>query len=292
MTGHDLPTPTARFMLDHDRGGALSIDYVSNEVRRLLARWGLLPSREHPRQGGMCYVVGCEDDAEKYILKVDRNRTFAGREIVALGAWNGRGAVRLADSTEIPMGTALLLERLEGRAYSSLRDRHLSLLADLLGQLHQGPTEGLGLPSAREQLTDIMALVQPVAEKAGHGHVHRQLLAMGTSLLATEADDDVLIHGDLSPSNVFETSEGTLRAVDPYGYIGPSARDIGEAAVLNAATSALTESVSMLSRACQADPARVMGFARLSAWTAAFCGVGYHNGDADRLIAFASETIR
>ncbi len=86
-------------------------------VARLCERWDLVVDGS-PMHGELSLVVPVSREGDRLVLKVAWLDETTAHEAVALGVWDGRGAVKLFASD--PELGALLLERVE--SHRSLQD--------------------------------------------------------------------------------------------------------------------------------------------------------------------------
>ena len=157
-------------------------------------------------------VVAFTKDAVLKISKVDDEQTA-----LVLNHYNGHGAVKLLRSD----GNATLLERVvPGTHLSSIDDNEAThVLCEVIRQLHSN--KGL------LDLPNIAALQKGFRNVAQIPYeLVKQANDIYTDLLSSQ-DNPVVLHGDLHHDNVlFDDNRGWL-AIDPKGYIGEPAYEVG-----------------------------------------------------------------
>jgi streptomycin 6-kinase len=166
-------------------------------------------------------------DGSDAVLKVSAPHPEADHEAAALGAWDGDGAIRLLGVAD-DLG-ALLLERAPGSALLEAEAEDVAPVgAELAARLHRAapPPE---LPS----LTDVLGGWADETERvaAATGRLDGDdLLVLGLRLMRTAPDevasaDQVLLHGDLNPTNVLRSRRAPWLAIDPQPMVGDPAYD-------------------------------------------------------------------
>jgi len=195
---------------------------------RLVDAWGL--ELGEPFDLTLNWVAPARRDGEEVVLKVGLTRDgHLAREAAALGAWAGRGAVRLlrADLDR----QALLLERaLPGTPVARLvrydDEAATGAAVGVLRRLHAAPVPPGVLPLAER----IGAFDEHLAH-AGHDRfVPRPLVERAREVareLLADRRPAVLLHGDLHHGNVLRAEREDWLAVDPHGVAGEAAYDAG-----------------------------------------------------------------
>lgn len=221
------------------QGGAhpaapLSGDDWLNELPRtvaeVLAEWDLIPAG--PTFHGTCAlvipVIGAE--AGEAVLKLSWPHAEAASEHLALGAWGGRGAVRLIRAD--PRRFALLLQRLDATDLAEVYiDQACEIIGDRLADLdvpgHPKVPRLLDqAPRWQHKLKSSSTLPPRVADEAGR-------------LLSELSGDDSyqsLLHTDLHYANVLASTpeaspfvSADWRAIDPKPLVGDRAYEIAPA---------------------------------------------------------------
>ena len=107
------------------------LDGLPARVAALCAAWDLVVEDTPPLAGALALVVLVRRGEERLALRVRWPEPGQAAEVVALRAWDGRGAVRLVAVD--PAGDALLLERLD--PHRTLRDLPVERAAVVTGRL-------------------------------------------------------------------------------------------------------------------------------------------------------------
>ncbi len=206
------------------------LDELPRTVAELLAAWELTPTGR-PRHGTCAVVLPVRDAVNgEAVLKLSWPHAEAATEHLALGAWGGRGAVRLIRAD--PRRSALLLQRLDVTDLTELyTDRACEIIGERLADLDvpghpKIPRVRDQAPRWRGKLKRSSALPPRIADQAGH-------------LLGELIRDDTretLLHTDLHYENVLaraaeaspDTSEDWL-AIDPKPLVGDRAYEIAPA---------------------------------------------------------------
>jgi streptomycin 6-kinase len=167
-------------------------------------------------------------DGSDAVLKVSAPHPEADHEAAALAAWDGDGAIRLLGVAD-DLG-ALLLERCApGSALLEAEAEAVAPVgAELAARLHRAAPPP-GLPS----LTDVLGGWADETERvaAATGRLDGDdLLVLGLHLMRTAPDEvapegQVLLHGDLNPTNVLRARRGSWLAIDPQAMVGDPAYD-------------------------------------------------------------------
>lgn len=181
------------------------------------------------------------------------------REVAALTAYSGRGAVDLLDRDD-PRG-ALLLERGDpGRTLAELgpdQDAEATaIICSVMQRLWCAPPSDSGLPSLVEYGR---AFADYDRRYAGAGPVPARLVEQAGELLeelSATSQRQVLLHGDLHHHNVLQARRETWLAIDPHGLIGDPGFDVG-AMLYNPVTSDADQLLALL-------PARLQQISELT----------------------------
>ena len=206
-------------------------DELPNLLHALAEAWGIALGSPIPR-GSVSVVIRCRlRDGRCAVLKVSPDRARLAGEAAALGSWatphtpavlaldEGLGALLLE---AIEPGTPLV----ERAAYPSLES-----VAELLNCLHRDGVPDPSYPPLEQRVaylfdssTKLYAVYPELAER-----VPPELYERGRRLatqLAADTAPTVLLHGDLTPSNILDGGEQRgLVAVDPAPCLGDAAFD-------------------------------------------------------------------
>jgi len=211
------------------------------------------------------------------VLKVSRPAWTLEPEVVALGAWNGHGAVQCHGYA--PTDNAVLLQRLDGNRSLDVVpdiDDACRAAASVLAELHRvRPPRGF-----RHLVVEAQALAEEIRHRS-RGPLpdalsQRQVeQAIDTWEGVRPEPADRLLHNDAHFLNVLATIEGeqSWLAIDPYPFVGPVAIELvpllrnrwADAAVTGDADRALRQRVDMMSEIIGGDPARARAFAQAAA---------------------------
>lgn len=171
-------------------------------------------------------------DGERVVLKVNLPTQESLTEVEALRIFDGYGAVRLLESDADLR--ALLLERLDpGLPVSSLRDdvAETSAAADVMRRLWRPAPAEHGFPLAVEWLADARGRDVLPETKAEHPWISEALAAANE--LASEPQQQLLLHGDLHHDNILSSQRDGWLAIDPQGVIGEASWEIAPFLVNN-----------------------------------------------------------
>ncbi|MER5178928.1 aminoglycoside phosphotransferase family protein [Streptomyces sp. NPDC002896] len=207
-----------RWQLEGEQGRAW-IQALPEHVEALLARWDLAPDGE-AMHGYNGMVLPVRRGQERCALKVSwPPETAACREALALEIWEGRGAVRLLETS--PAEGALLLERANSRTL--LRDLALSAAVPVAGTLLR--RLAVPAPAGPRRLSEVAAEIRDGLvdrwERLGRPFplgLADQVrdLAGGLSLRT----GSLLVNHDLHYDNVLAADREPWLAIDPKVYAG------------------------------------------------------------------------
>jgi streptomycin 6-kinase len=255
-------------------GAAAWFDELPALLRTLVERWEIELGSPIPR-GSVSVVVRCRlRDGRRGVLKVSPDRARLAGEAAALESWATphTPAVLALDER---LG-ALLIEGIEpgtaldeSAAYPSLES-----VAELLTSLHTAGVPAPAYPPLEHRVaylfdssTKLYAADPELAER-----VPTELYERGRRLalrLAADAAPPVLLHGDLTPSNILDGGERRgLVAIDPAPCRGDAAFDAVDLVFWQASEIETIERRSdELAGAIGARPERLL------AWCTAFAGM-------------------
>jgi streptomycin 6-kinase len=249
-------------------------DELPDLLRTLAASWGIELGAPIPR-GSVSVVIRCRlRDSRRGVLKVSPDRARLATEAAALESWTTphTPAVLALDER---LG-ALLIEAIEpgtplvdSSAYPSLES-----VAEFLTSLHTHGVPDPSFPPLKQRVaylfdssTKLYAAYPELAER-----VPRELYDRGRRLamqLAADAAPTVLLHGDLTPSNILDGGrQRGLVAIDPAPCLGDAAFDAIDLVVWQADEIETIETRSdELAAAIGASPERLL------AWCTAFASM-------------------
>jgi streptomycin 6-kinase len=162
------------------------------------------------------------DDARPAMLKIGFPHEDGMGEPLALQLWHGRGAVELWAAD--PRRTALLLERLGAEDLTGVDPLEAcGVVGELYELIHRPPTP---------RLTDLRTLVarwlddvRALPHDAVPARFVEQALAAAPRLLTDEPQ--AVVHGDLHYENVLRGERWPWLAIDPKGFAGDPAYELG-----------------------------------------------------------------
>lgn len=205
------------------------LDGLPAQVAACCAAWGLRLDGA-PMHGGLSLVVPVRRGEERAVLKLVWAEGDAAHEALALGAWGGRGAVRLLAAA--PGRRALLLERLDHTRTlaAAPAGEAFAVVGGLLRRL------AVPAPPAAPRLAAVAAELAAGLpgrwERAGRP-MDRRLVDAACALVAELGGGagELLIHADLHDANVLagarESPDGERAtqwlAIDPKVVAGEPA---------------------------------------------------------------------
>lgn len=210
---------------------------LSGLAGEYLERWELAPERVLEPGGSISMVVLVRRaDGGPAALKLGMVTAETARESMALGCWDGHGAVRLLRAE--PEAGALLLERLQGDvSLRSLPEPRAMLEAvGVARRLWVIPAEGHGFTTVADHSTGLAERLRERSADltgAGAGALVDEALRLRDELSASQPEE-VLLHGDLHHGNVLASEPGEdgagarlpWLAIDPKPLVGERAWDL------------------------------------------------------------------
>ena len=240
----------------------------------LAEKWQFELGSQIPR-GSVAAVFHCRmADGRRAILKVSPDRRRLAFEAAAVGAWHTVHTPTVIAQDEL-LG-ALLIEAIEPGTPLSVTSIYPAAesVAELLGSLH-----GSGVPdSSYPTVEKRVAYLFDSSAKLYEGHtellalVPRTLFERGRQLATRLAQQDspiVLLHGDLTPSNILDGGvKRGLVAIDPAPCLGDAAFDAVDLILWQADDlETIAARIERLARATGVDAGRLLG------WCVAFAGM-------------------
>ncbi len=239
----------------------------------LSGRWQVECDSVIPR-GSVAVVVRCRmSDGRAAVLKISPDRRRLALEAAALRRWTtGHTPAVLALDSQLG---ALLLEAIEPGTPLDSTSAYPTLgsMAGLLNSLHVD-MPGSSYPAAAQRITYLFdssaklyqlhpqraELVSPELYEQGRQQAAR---------LAQDGSPTVLLHGDLTPSNILDGGERRgLVAIDPAPCLGDPAFDAIDMVFWQA-----DDVATIRARATSLAPAIATDVERLTAWCTAFAGM-------------------
>jgi streptomycin 6-kinase len=248
-------------------------DELPGVLGTLVERWGVELVSPIPR-GSVSVVIRCRtSDRRAAVLKVSPDRARLADEAAALGRWTTVHTPTVLAFDE-PLG-ALLVEAIEPGTpldVSSAYPGH-ERVAELLTALHANGVPDSSYPTVGQRvayLFDSSAKLYARRPKLAD-LVPTDLYERGRRLamrLASDASPTVLLHGDLTPSNILDGGERGLVAIDPAPCLGDAAFDAVDLILWQADDLETIEArVELVASPIGSDPERLL------AWCRAFAGM-------------------
>lgn len=200
-------------------------------LERFRQQWGVAELEPtFPYVGYSWVAPGKLADGTEVVLKLAPTDKEFANEIVALGLYDGRGAVRLLASEST--ATALLLERLRpgGTLAESVEDDTAAteFAAGVFGNLFRELPESHSFPTVERWG---QAFERVTAKyNGGSGIFPAELFQPAHQLyfdLCRSASKPVLLHGDLHHWNILSATREPWLAIDAKGVAGEPAYEVG-----------------------------------------------------------------
>jgi streptomycin 6-kinase len=267
------PGARERLTLRFGGGVATWFDELPDTLAELRALWSLELGEPIPR-GSVSVVFRCRAaDGRGAVLKISPDRARVAFEAAALRGWRTVHAPVVLALDE--QRGALLLEAIEPGTPLVVTGRYppLERVAELLESLHAG-VAAPSYPSVVRRAAYLFEASAKLYERdAGlESVVDRALYERGrlrAARLATDRVPAVLLHGDLTPSNILDGGgERGLVAIDPAPCVGDAAFDAVDVILWQADDVATVEARSeQLGAAAGVDAERLLG------WCVAFAAM-------------------
>ena len=268
--------PGARRRLVARFGGGVEawFDRLPGMLVALAERWDVELAAPIPR-GSVSVVFRCRmADGRGAVLKASPDRARLAYEAAALAGWRTVHTPSVLALDE-RLG-ALLLEAIEPGTplVDSSAYPELGSVAGLLNALHAAGVPDRAYPSVGERVARLFDASLKLYERHPEltALVPRELYERGRRLanrLARRGSPLVLLHGDLTPSNVLDGgTERGLVAIDPAPCVGDAAFDAVDLLLWQADDLGTIEArTERLAAATGADAERLRG------WCTAFAGM-------------------
>jgi streptomycin 6-kinase len=225
-----IPDELARAAAAEERGGWLA--GLPALVARIAAEWRIEVGSPFLPGGATAWVAPARDAGNDLVLKVCWPHPEAAHEADGLRTWDGAGAVRVHQATDLAEATVLLLERC--RPGTPLRalpaDEHDLVIAGLLQRLWVKPPPGHDFRPLSD-MCDYWAGRYEERSAAERSCLEAPLAEEGIQLLRAlprTSGDAVLLHTDLHAGNVLAAEREPWLAIDPKPYIGDPAYDVAQ----------------------------------------------------------------
>jgi streptomycin 6-kinase len=259
-----------------DRFG-IEVEAWFDELPAILAivsdRW-LIQRREQIPRGSVSIVFRCHIAAGRdAVLKISPDRARLASEAAALNAWR---SVHVPDAIRFDEDLgALLIEAIEPGTPLEMSSEYPSIeaIGELIGALHDG-TRDPSFPTVEQRVASLFDSSQGLYQR--HPEVAIVIppdrYQRGRELaerLARVEIRDVLLHGDLTPSNIlFGGEERGLVAIDPAPCIGDAAFDAVDLVLWRADTlTTIEHRAERLAVLMEVDASAILS------WCVAFAGM-------------------
>jgi streptomycin 6-kinase len=249
-------------------------DELPGVLRALAERWRFELGAPIPR-GSVSVVLRCwMADGRGAVLKVSPDRARLADEAAALAGWHGvRTPAVLALDEQLG---ALLLEAIEPGTPLVVSSTYpdTGSVAKLLSSLHASGVPDPTYPTVAQRVAYLFDASTKLYDRHPelNALVPSELYERGRRLatrLAQDASPLVLLHGDLTPSNLLDGgAERGLVAIDPAPCLGDPAFDAVDLLCWHADDlETIQARAGRLAAATGTEPARLLG------WCAAFAGM-------------------
>ncbi|WP_020014242.1 aminoglycoside phosphotransferase family protein [Promicromonospora sukumoe] len=308
----DVPEAFARTTVEREgESGAAWLAELPVTVDGLMERWECAPDGAVLHGGVGVIVPVRRRSGDAAVLKVSFPHPGNVHGPDAFAAWGGRGAVLLHARDDARF--AMLLERAHT---STLADANTDADADdaaadlsdevaaVAGRLSRrlAIPAPPGLPRLRHRAEGWEQELHRDAEELPHRlPAHVVDAAVATVREIGSMQPDVLVHGDLHPRNILRADREPWLAVDPKGYAGDPAYDVGAFLKARAVTfleaddleKAVRRTLDVFAEAAELDRERVQRWAQLHLVQASFWGrrqgfrIARNGAPADQLTEYA-----
>lgn len=194
------------------------LEGLPERVHALCHQWSLTIDGA-TMHGGLSLVVPVRRASEAFVLRVAWPHGATAEEIIALRAWDGRGAVRLLEADL--SADALLLERLDGgRALKTLPlEPAFEVMGALLRRLAIDAPDGI--PRLSNHASSLAAEFRARWETCGRPFSERlvETVIDAARELGPRAAN-CLVHYDLYDDNVLAATREPWLAIDPKTFAG------------------------------------------------------------------------
>jgi len=220
------PELSRRVRSVHGEIGSAWLASLGDVLAEAAVRWGL--RLEEPFEA-LTYNYVCpawREDGSEAVLKAGVPCAELAAEAATLSWWDGAGAARLLEA-DTERGLLLLERLMPGRMLLDVADddEATRVAAGVMRRLQRPAPKDHAFPHVRDWLKGFERLRARFED--GAGPFPRDLVEMAeqtsTELLASQTDDDVLLHGDLHHWNVLAAEREPWLAIDPKGVVGEPA---------------------------------------------------------------------
>ncbi len=209
------------------QAGSDWLDRLPSLVAEMEERWSLRVGE--PFDLSFHYVApAVRDDGTEVVVKLGVPNDDYIREVEALRAFHGRGAVRLL-SGDSDRG-AMMLERLKPGDYlGDVPDQQqaTSVAASVMRRLWRPAPRQHRLPEMSDYSGGLEWLQHQLD---GNGPLPKPLIVRAEAMLrelVEERNEPMVLHGDLHPWNILSAEREPWLAIDPHGVVGDPAYELG-----------------------------------------------------------------
>jgi streptomycin 6-kinase len=218
-----------RYLSMHGEEGKAWLEGFPNLRDQLREHWSLTDSQPFPQYSYNYLEKARDPSGSQVVLKIGFPDPELGTEILALGHYDGKGAVRLLDGD--PVKGALLLERIiPGTDLLTLKEDQAAagIAGQVMKDLWRPAPRQSPFPSMEKWCRGFNRYEDYFQERPGPLPIAlvRQAGGLARELLE-EKTEQVLLHGDLHHGNILLGKADRWLIIDPKGVIGERACEVG-----------------------------------------------------------------
>ena len=216
-----VPTDVRRRVASlHGADGEAWIASLPQVLAAACLRWGLTPV-EQLFGGHYSITLAAEGiEGEQVVVKATPPTRELRTEAFTLGAYGGRGLVRLIDA-DFESGVLLLERLIPGRTLLTARDDRTALrvTSAVMRELRLPAPPATPVPTVDDLVLGMVTRGRDVLERVPSFPAAQMQRALGLWQGRPNAEGRVLLHGDLHHENILATGGG-WKAIDPKGVAG------------------------------------------------------------------------
>jgi len=217
-----------RYLSMHGEAGKSWLAGFHDLRDQLRERWSLLDPQPFPALSFNYLESARHSSGRQVVLKIGFPDPELETEILALGYYNGVGAVRLLEGD--PARGALLLERIiPGDNLLTLTEDQTAtrIAGQAMTDLWRLVPQPNPFPSMEKWCRGFSRYLDHIQEKPGPLPIRLVNQAAGLAReLLEEKVEDILLHGDLHHGNILLGEAGRWLVIDPKGVIGDKASEV------------------------------------------------------------------